>query len=53
MQADRFTLAADIDKAYAAAFKRARERGVEAIAACCKVTPDGIEIDRLVPVEVA
>lgn len=51
MQADHFSLAADIDKAYAAAFKRARERGVEAIAACCKVTPDGIEMDRLVQID--
>jgi sugar fermentation stimulation protein A len=51
MQADRFTLAADIDKAYAAAFKIARQRGVEAIAACCKVDPQGIHVDRLVPIE--
>jgi sugar fermentation stimulation protein A len=49
MQADRFALAADIDKAYAAAFKLARSRGVEAIAMCCKVDPEGITVDRQVP----
>ena len=49
MQADRFALAADIDKAYAAAFQLARSRGVEAIAMCCKVNPEGITVDRQVP----
>ena len=51
MQADRFKLAQDIDTKYAAAFIEARKRGVEAIAACCKVDPLGIEIDRLVRLE--
>lgn len=50
MQADRFALAADLDKAYASAFAQARERGVEAIAACCRVDPQGIHVDRLVPI---
>ncbi len=49
MQADRFSLAADIDKKYAAAFAEARSSGVEAIAACCTVSPEAIEIDRRVP----
>ena len=48
MQADRFSLAADIDKKYAAAFAEAHAAGVEAIAACCKVSPGGIEVDRRV-----
>jgi sugar fermentation stimulation protein A len=48
MQADRFSLAADIDKKYAAAFAEAHAAGVEAIAACCRVSPEGIEVDRLV-----
>lgn len=48
MQADRFGLAADIDRKYAAAFDAAHAAGVEAIAVCCKVSPDGIEIDRRV-----
>ncbi len=51
MQANRFTLAGDIDTKYAAAFKLARKRGVEAIAACCKVHPEGIEIEKIVPIE--
>lgn len=49
MQADLFTLAADIDPSYAAAFARARERGVEVYAICCKVDPFAIEADRLAP----
>ena len=48
MQADRFSLAADIDKKYAAAFAEAHAEGVEAIAVCCKVSPEGIEVDRRV-----
>lgn len=48
MQADRFSLAADIDKKYAAAFAEAHAAGVEAIAVCCKVSPEGIEVDRRV-----
>jgi sugar fermentation stimulation protein A len=43
-------LARDIDPAYGAAFDRAREAGVEAIALACRVTPDGIEVTRSVPV---
>jgi len=49
MQADGFTLAADIDPAYAKAFELARARGVEAMAACCKVSPQGVVVDRRVP----
>ncbi len=49
MQADRFALAADIDKAYDVAFKLAQSRGVEAIAMCCKVDHVGITVDRQVP----
>lgn len=50
MQADRFTLAADIDPAYAKAFTQARSRGVEAMAVCCDVSPQAIEVDRRVEV---
>ena len=49
MQAERFALARDIDAAYAKAFDIARQRGVEAITACCKVDPQGIEITSIVP----
>jgi sugar fermentation stimulation protein A len=48
--ADRFTVARDIDPAYAAAFDRARARGVEMLAWRCAVTVEGIEIAKPVPV---
>lgn len=43
---DALALAADIDPAYAAAFARAREAGVEAIARACRVSPAEIALDR-------
>lgn len=46
MAADRFALAADIDPGYAAAFARARARGVEAMAWSCRVSPEEIVLDR-------
>src|SRR5262249_51291906 len=49
--ARRFTLAADIDPTYAAAFARARAAGVEAIAWRCAVTAQGIDCMRPVPIE--
>jgi len=42
--AERFTLARDIDPAYAAAFAKARAGGVEAIAYRCRLTCAGIEV---------
>jgi sugar fermentation stimulation protein A len=42
--ADRFAVARDIDPAYAAAFDRARQRGVEMLAWRCEVDLNGIEI---------
>ncbi|MCC2095997.1 MAG: DNA/RNA nuclease SfsA [Hyphomicrobiales bacterium] len=50
MQADRFSLAADLDRKYAAAFADAHAAGVEAIAVCCTVSPEGIEVDRRVDI---
>ncbi len=50
MDADQFSLAADIDPAYAAAFAAAHAAGVEAIAVVCKVDPEGIEAVRRAPV---
>ena len=47
----RFTLAADIDPAYAAAFARARASGVEALAYACRLSPEGIAVDRPLPIE--
>ncbi len=50
--ATRFTLAEDIDPTYAEAFAVAMERGVEAIAYRCKMTPEEIVIDKKIPVKV-
>lgn len=49
---DRLRFAGEIDPNYAAAFSRAYEAGVEAIAYVCKLTPQGIQTYRSVPVEV-
>jgi sugar fermentation stimulation protein A len=48
--ADRFTVARDIDPAFAAGFDRARGKGVEALAWRCVVSLDGIEIATPVPI---
>jgi sugar fermentation stimulation protein A len=48
--ATSFTLARDIDSAYAAAFDRARGAGVEAIAYRCTVAHDAIAVSGLVPI---
>jgi sugar fermentation stimulation protein A len=48
--AERFAVARDIDPNYAAAFDRAREKGVEMLAWRCKVTLEGIEITSPVPI---
>lgn len=48
---DRLKFAAEIDPNYAAALARAHKAGVEAIAYVCKLTPQGIETYRSVPVE--
>lgn len=48
--ATHFSLARDIDPAYAAAFERAAERGVEAIALACRLSPEEIAVDRNVPI---
>jgi sugar fermentation stimulation protein A len=48
--AEAFSLAADIDPRYAAAFAAARSAGVEAIAYACRLAPTEITIARPVPV---
>lgn len=45
-----FSLAGDIDPAYEAGFRAAREAGVEAICYSCKLSVEGIELDRPLPV---
>jgi sugar fermentation stimulation protein A len=49
MQADAFTLAADLDPAYAAAAVEATARGVEIIVATCNVTYEEIVISEQIP----
>jgi sugar fermentation stimulation protein A len=49
MQAETFTLAADLDPAYAGAAIEATSRGVEIIVATCRVTPDEIVISGQIP----
>ncbi len=44
-----FRLAADIDPAYAKAAEAAREAGVLALCYACAVTPEGISLDRPIP----
>ncbi len=45
-----FTIADDIDPAYAAALAEARAAGVEAICYCCKLTTRSVTLDRALPV---
>ncbi|WP_142848264.1 DNA/RNA nuclease SfsA [Telmatospirillum sp. J64-1] len=47
---DSFQLASDIDPAYATAFALARRAGVEAFCYACALSPDGIRVDRPLPV---
>jgi sugar fermentation stimulation protein A len=48
--AERFTVARDLDPAYAAAFDRALAKGVQMLAWRCNVSLDGIEIVAPVPI---
>jgi sugar fermentation stimulation protein A len=48
--AARFTLARDIDPAYATAFARARLAGVEALAYTCRIGLDGIMLASRIPI---
>jgi len=47
----RFSVAADIDPAYAAAFEKARLGGVEVLCYACKLNPSQIVVDRPLPAE--
>lgn len=47
-----FSLAADIDPDYAAAFAAARDAGVDALCYDCTITPQGIELGTTLPVRV-
>ena len=48
---ERLTLAADFDPEYVAAFGRAREAGVEAVAWACAISTEEITLDRPVRIE--
>ena len=47
--ASSFDLARDIDPAYAAAFSKAKDAGVEMLCYRCKITPQEITLDQPVP----
>ena len=49
--AERFTLAVDLDPAYAKSFARARVAGVEALAYRCKISRDGIAVSDAVTID--
>jgi len=49
---DRLRFAAEIDPTYASALAKAHKAGVEAIAYVCRLTPEGIDAYRSVPVEI-
>jgi sugar fermentation stimulation protein A len=51
--AERFAVAHDIDRAYGAAFDRARASGVEMLAWRCAVTVEGIDLAAPVPIVAA
>lgn len=48
--AARLSLARDVDPTYGAAFDKAIAAGVEAIAVRCRMTPETIEVDKVVPI---
>ncbi len=48
--AARLELARDIDPTYAEAFAAATAAGVEAMALACRLTTEGIEVDKSVPI---
>jgi sugar fermentation stimulation protein A len=50
---DHFTLAADLDPAYARAFVAARAAGVEALCHACDVAPAGIELAQPLPIRIS
>jgi len=50
---ERMTLAGDIDPTYAAAFEAARAAGVEVLCYGTKISPEGVELGRPVPITLA
>lgn len=52
MEAERFSLADDLDPVYARTFRQVREAGVEAFAYVCRLAPEEIVLEKPVPVVV-
>lgn len=52
MDAERFSLATDLDAVYARTFEQVRAAGVEAYAYVCRLTPEEIVLERPVPIAV-
>lgn len=50
--AQRFSLASDVDPAYFNAYNKARAAGVETLVWSCKIDETGIELDAPLPVEI-
>lgn len=50
MDAERFSLAADLDPVYARTFAQVRAAGVEAYAYACRLTPEEIVLEKPVPI---
>lgn len=48
---DRLRICSELDPAYGRAFERARRLGVEAYALSCRLSPQGIWPDRLIPID--
>lgn len=48
--AERFSLAGDIDPTYAAAFATAAAAGVEALALACRMSAEEVAVDKAVPI---
>ena len=48
---ETFAVADDIDPTYAEALETARARGVEAVCYACRLTPESIELDRPLPLD--
>ncbi len=50
--AQRFSLASDVDPTYFNAYNKAKAAGVETLAWSCKLDETGIELDKALPVEI-
>lgn len=50
MDCDHFRIAGDLDPGYEAGLARALDAGVEALCWACTISPEGIELDRPLPV---